>query len=43
MDRTAHIVGTAITAMNRRDRTADEMANQVVADALAEAGVDPAE
>jgi acetyl-CoA acyltransferase len=43
MDRKAHIVGTAITAMNRRDRTADEMANQVVADALAEARVDPAD
>jgi acetyl-CoA acetyltransferase len=43
MDRTAHIVGTAITPMNRRDRTAADMANQVVADALAEAGVDPAD
>jgi acetyl-CoA acyltransferase len=43
MERTAHIVGTAITPMNRRDRTAEDMAHQVVADALAEAGVDPAE
>ena len=40
MDRTAHIVGTAITPMNRRDRTAEDMAHQVVADALADAGVD---
>ncbi len=43
MDRTAHIVGSALTPMNRRDRTAEEMAHQVVAEALAEAGVDPAE
>jgi acetyl-CoA acyltransferase len=43
MDRTAHIVGTAMTAMNRRDRTAEDMAHQVVADALADAGTDPAE
>ncbi len=34
------IVGTAITPMNRRDRTAVEMAHQVVADALAEAEVE---
>ena len=26
MGATAHIVGTAMTAMNRRDRTADDMA-----------------
>ena len=32
-----------MTPMNRRDRTAEEMAHQVVADALADAGVDPAE
>ncbi len=43
MDRTAHIVGTSITPMNRRDRTAEEMAHQVVADALADAQVDPAD
>ena len=29
--------------MNRRDRTAEEMAHQVVAEALADAGVDPAD
>ena len=39
----AHIVGTAMTPMNRRDRTAEEMAHQVVADALADAGIDPTE
>jgi acetyl-CoA acetyltransferase len=43
MDRTAHIVGTAITPMNRRDRTAADMAQQVVAEALADAGVDAAD
>jgi acetyl-CoA acyltransferase len=43
MDRIAHIVGTGITAMNRRDRTAVEMAHQVVAEALADAQVDPAD
>jgi acetyl-CoA acyltransferase len=43
MDRTAHIVGTGITPMNRKDRTAVEMAHQVVAEALADAQVDPAE
>ncbi len=43
MDRTAHIVGTAMTPMNRRDRTAEEMALEVVGGALADAGVDPAE
>ncbi|HEY4946847.1 MAG TPA: thiolase family protein [Acidimicrobiales bacterium] len=43
MDRTAHIVGTAITPMNRRDRTAEDMAQQVVAEALADAGVDAAD
>jgi acetyl-CoA acetyltransferase len=41
MERTAHIVGTALTPMNRRDRTAEDMALQVVAEALADAGVDP--
>ncbi len=43
MDRTVSIVGAAMTAMNRRDRTAEGMANQVVADALADAGTDPAD
>ena len=43
MDRTAHIVGTATTPMQRRDLTAGEMAHTVVADALADAEVDPAE
>jgi acetyl-CoA acetyltransferase len=37
------IVGTGMTPMNRRDRTAEEMAHQVVAEALADAAVDPAE
>jgi len=37
------IVGTGITPMNRRDRTAEDMALQVVAEALADAAVDPAE
>ncbi|MGA3147984.1 MAG: thiolase family protein [Acidimicrobiales bacterium] len=43
MDHTVSVVGAAMTAMNRRDRTAEEMADEVVADALADAGVDPAE
>ncbi len=43
MDRTAHIVGMSMTPMNRRDRTAEEMALQVVGEALADAGVDPAD
>ena len=37
------IIGTGITPMNRRDRTAEDMALQVVAEALADAAVDPAE
>ncbi len=41
MDRTAHIVGSALTPMNRRDRSAEEMALEVVGGALADAGVDP--
>jgi len=41
MDDPVRIVGTSITPMNRRDRTAEEMAHQVVAEALADAGVDP--
>ena len=41
MDRTAHIAGMSMTPMNRRDRTAEEMALQVVGEALADAGVDP--
>ena len=43
MDRTVSVVGAAMTPMNRRDRTAEDMAVQVVAEALADAGVDPAE
>lgn len=43
MDRTVYIAGTGITPMNRRDRTAEDMAHQVVADALASAAVDPAD
>jgi acetyl-CoA acetyltransferase len=43
MDRTAHIVGTALTPFNRRDRTAEDMATEVVAGALADARVDPTE
>jgi acetyl-CoA acyltransferase len=43
MDRTARIVGTGISSMNRRDRTAVTMALQVVSDALADAQVDPAQ
>ncbi len=43
MESSAHIVGTAITAMNRRDRTAEDMAHQVVADALSNADVDPSD
>ncbi|HEX4244044.1 MAG TPA: thiolase family protein, partial [Acidimicrobiales bacterium] len=42
MDRFAHIAGMAITPMNRRDRTIEDMSHQVVADAVADAGVDPA-
>ena len=43
MDRTAYVVGTGITPMNRRDRSVEDMAHQVVAEALADAGVDPAD
>jgi len=43
MESSAHIVGTAITAMNRRDRTAEDMAHQVVADALSNADIDPSD
>ncbi len=42
MERSAHIVGTGITPMHRRDLGAVAMAHQVVAEALAGAGVDPA-
>ncbi len=42
MDRTPAIVGTATTPMYRRDCTAEDMAHQVVADALADAHIDPA-
>jgi acetyl-CoA acetyltransferase len=41
MDHRAHIVGTALTPMNRRDRTAEELSLCVVSEALADARVDP--
>ena len=41
MDRTAHIVGTAITPMQRRDLTIEVMSHHVVADAVADAGLTP--
>ncbi len=43
MDRTVSVIGAAMTPMNRRDRTAEDMAVQVVAEAVADAGVDPAD
>ncbi len=43
MERFAHITGMGITPMNRRDRTIEDMAHQVVADAVADAGLDPAD
>jgi len=43
MNRAVRIVGTGITPMNRQDRSAEEMAHQVVAEALADAAVDPAD
>ncbi len=43
MDRIPRIIGTAMTPMNRRDLSAEEMAHQVVAEALADAGVDATE
>ena len=43
MDRDVFIVGTGIIPMNRRDRTAEDMSHQVVAEALADAEVDPAD
>ena len=41
MTTTAYIVGTATTPMQRRDLSAEQMAHQVVADALADAGLAP--
>ncbi len=41
MDRTAHIVGTATTPMQRRDLTIEDMAHQVVGHALSDAGMSP--
>jgi acetyl-CoA acetyltransferase len=41
MDRTAHIVGTATSPMQRRDLTIEGMSHQVVADAVADAGLTP--
>jgi len=43
MDRNPRIIGTAMTPMNRRDLSAEEMAHQVVAEALTDAGVDATE
>lgn len=43
MDRTAHIVGTATTPMQRRDLTIEAMAHQVVDHALTDAGMTPDE
>ena len=43
MNHTPRIIGTAMTPMNRRDLSAEEMAHKVVADALADAGVDATE
>ncbi len=39
MDPAPSVVGTALTPMNRRDLDAETMAHQVVADALADAGI----
>ena len=41
MDRTAHIVGTATTPMQRRDLTIEGMSHQVVDQALTDAGMTP--
>ena len=41
MDRTAHIVGTATTNMQRRDLTIEAMSHQVVDHALSDAGLAP--
>ena len=41
MDRTAHIVGTATTNMQRRDLTIEAMSHQVVDHALTDAGLTP--
>ncbi len=43
MARSAQIVGTAMTPMHRHDLGAEDMAHQVVADALGEAGLDASE
>ena len=41
MDRTAHIVGTATSPMQRRDLSIEAMAHQVVDHALSDAGMTP--
>jgi len=41
MDRSAHIVGTATTPMQRRDLTIEAMSHQVVDHALSDAGMTP--
>jgi len=43
VDTSAYIVGTGISPMNTKDRTAVELAHQVVADALADASIDAAQ
>jgi acetyl-CoA acyltransferase len=43
MHQTTRILGTAMTAMNRRDRTAEEMALEVLSEAVAGADLDPDE
>ncbi len=41
VDQNTRIVGSAMTAMNRRDRSAEEMATEVVADSLTDADIPP--
>lgn len=41
MEGSTQIIGAAMTPMNRRDLTAEEMALQVVSDVLADAGIEP--
>jgi acetyl-CoA acyltransferase len=41
VDQITRIVGSAMTAMNRRDRSAEEMATEVVADSLTDADIPP--
>jgi acetyl-CoA acyltransferase len=41
VDQSTRIVGSAMTAMNRRDRSAEDMATEVVADSLTDADIPP--